>query len=194
MSMSCRTCITLGTYAHWNSYRIVRELIEPIAHPISLFCLFLPRTICRSGDLDGGDDMPLIWSFLYVVYVYRSYHVLMKRCLFKFNALKFQKYSILLRRAGKVCNPLLLVATLSQVIHDFDTFWLVPAYSSCFTLFVHAIHVIVMLWTLWSDYPVLWVCLLSIWTMLWMYFIFILSCLLVLACAWVYAHKPLDLT
>ena len=39
-------------------------------------------------------------------------------------------------------TPCLLVAFISQVFHDFDTYGLVPAYSSCFTLFVHAIHVI----------------------------------------------------
>ena len=43
-----------------------------------------------------------------------------------------------------VATPCLLVATLSQVIYDFDTFWLVPAYSCCFTPFVHAILIIDM--------------------------------------------------
>ena len=55
-------------------------------------------------------------------------------------------------------TPCLLVVFISQVFHDFDTYGLVPAYSSCFTL-LYMLYMLYTLWTLWSDYPVLWVCL-----------------------------------
>ena len=132
MSMPYRTCITHGTYAHWNSYRIVRESIEPIAHPISLFCLFLSRTICRSDDLDGGDDAIFMELSLYLC-LSLMLCIYLRRCLIKFNVLKFQSIAFFWGGPERFATPCLLVATLSQVFHDFDTLGLVPVYSSCYT-------------------------------------------------------------
>ena len=54
-------------------------------------------------------------------------------------------------------TPCLLVAIISQVLHDFDTYWLVSAYSSCFIFCT--CYTYLCCWHLWSDYPILWVCL-----------------------------------